>query len=90
MSDVRLSKIWPPTIFSTFLTETLQQSRKLSTVIPVGSWTRQSKSFEAFAVRAATVDPELTPFLTPEGYLRLTPASADTDGFFVAVLERVR
>ncbi|MBC7166649.1 RsmB/NOP family class I SAM-dependent RNA methyltransferase [Phenylobacterium sp.] len=45
---------------------------------------------EAFAVRAATVDPELTPFLTPEGYLRLTPASADTDGFFVAVLERVR
>jgi 16S rRNA (cytosine967-C5)-methyltransferase len=25
---------------------------------------------------------------TPEGYLRLTPASAGTDGFFVAVLER--
>ena len=26
--------------------------------------------------------------LTPEGYLRLTPATAGTDGFFVAVLER--
>ncbi len=25
---------------------------------------------------------------TPEGYLRLTPLSADTDGFFVAVLEK--
>ena len=25
---------------------------------------------------------------TPEGYLRLTPATAGTDGFFVAVLER--
>jgi 16S rRNA (cytosine967-C5)-methyltransferase len=25
---------------------------------------------------------------TPEGYLRLTPATAATDGFFVAVLER--
>lgn len=45
---------------------------------------------EAFAIRPATTDPELTAFLTPQGYLRLTPASADTDGFFVAVLERVR
>jgi len=26
---------------------------------------------------------------TPEGYLRLTPATAGTDGFFVAVLERL-
>ncbi|HMP63783.1 MAG TPA: MFS transporter, partial [Phenylobacterium sp.] len=43
-----------------------------------------------FAVRPATTDPELTPFLTAQGYLRLTPASADTDGFFVAVLERAR
>ena len=43
-----------------------------------------------FAVRPATTDPELTPFLMAQGYLRLTPASADTDGFFVAVLERAR
>jgi 16S rRNA (cytosine967-C5)-methyltransferase len=27
-------------------------------------------------------------FLTPDGYLRLTPRTAGTDGFFVAVLER--
>jgi 16S rRNA (cytosine967-C5)-methyltransferase len=27
-------------------------------------------------------------FLTPEGYLRLTPRTAGTDGFFVAVLAR--
>jgi len=26
--------------------------------------------------------------LTPEGYLRLTPRTSSTDGFFVAVLER--
>ena len=28
-------------------------------------------------------------FLTPEGFLRLTPQSADTDGFFAAVLRRL-
>ncbi|MBO9708097.1 MAG: RsmB/NOP family class I SAM-dependent RNA methyltransferase [Caulobacter sp.] len=28
------------------------------------------------------------PYLTPEGYLRLTPHRAGTDGFFAAVLER--
>jgi 16S rRNA (cytosine967-C5)-methyltransferase len=27
-------------------------------------------------------------FLTPQGFLRLTPLNAETDGFFVAVLER--
>ncbi len=41
-----------------------------------------------YIVRPATDDPALAGFLTSEGYLRLTPASAGTDGFFVAVLER--
>jgi 16S rRNA (cytosine967-C5)-methyltransferase len=41
-----------------------------------------------FVVRPATDDPALTRWLTPEGYLRLTPRTASTDGFFVAVLER--
>ena len=41
-----------------------------------------------FGVRPATAEPELQQHLTLEGYLRLTPASAGTDGFFVAVLER--
>ena len=42
----------------------------------------------AFAIRRAADDPKLTPFLTPDGFLRLTPRSSGTDGFFVAVLER--
>ena len=41
-----------------------------------------------FSVRPATDDPERLSRLTPEGYLRLTPATSDTDGFFVAVLAR--
>jgi len=41
-----------------------------------------------FTVRPATDRPELSAHLTPEGYLRLSPRAADTDGFFVAVLER--
>jgi len=41
-----------------------------------------------FRVRPATDDPHWLPRLTAEGYLRLTPASSDTDGFFVAVLAR--
>jgi 16S rRNA (cytosine967-C5)-methyltransferase len=41
-----------------------------------------------FAVRPATDDPRLTRYLTPEHYLRLSPRSAGTDGFFVAVLEK--
>jgi len=41
-----------------------------------------------FSVRPATDDPEWLPRLTAEGYLRLTPATSDTDGFFVAVLAR--
>ncbi|MEH6676939.1 RsmB/NOP family class I SAM-dependent RNA methyltransferase [Phenylobacterium sp.] len=43
-----------------------------------------------FVVLPATDRPELSAFLTPQGYLRLTPAGAQTDGFFVAVLERMR
>lgn len=43
-----------------------------------------------FAVVPATADPKLTQHLTPEGYLRLTPRTAGTDGFFVAVLEKPR
>ena len=43
-----------------------------------------------FVVQPATDRPELSAFLTPQGFLRLTPAGAQTDGFFVAVLERAR
>jgi 16S rRNA (cytosine967-C5)-methyltransferase len=43
-----------------------------------------------FQVRPASDDPALAPHLTPDGYLRLSPASSATDGFFVAVLERPR
>lgn len=43
-----------------------------------------------FVVQPATDRPELRAFLTPQGFLRLTPAGAQTDGFFVAVLERMR
>lgn len=41
-----------------------------------------------FALQPATDHPELQGRLTAEGYLRLTPRTASTDGFFVAVLER--
>jgi 16S rRNA (cytosine967-C5)-methyltransferase len=44
----------------------------------------------AFAVWAATEDPNLIRFLTPDHYLRLSPRTAGTDGFFVAVLEKPR
>lgn len=43
-----------------------------------------------FAVAPATADPKLTPFLTPDGFLRLSPRTSGTDGFFVAVLEKPR
>lgn len=41
-----------------------------------------------FALQPATDHSELQGRLTAEGYLRLTPRTASTDGFFVAVLER--
>ncbi|WP_091738340.1 RsmB/NOP family class I SAM-dependent RNA methyltransferase [Phenylobacterium immobile] len=41
-----------------------------------------------FTARPATADPELKSRLTAQGYLRLSPLSSGTDGFFVAVLER--
>ena len=43
-----------------------------------------------FAVAPATDEPKLTPHLTPDGFLRLTPRTSGTDGFFVAVLEKPR
>ena len=43
-----------------------------------------------FQVRPASDDPALASRLTADGYLRLSPASSATDGFFVAVLERPR
>jgi 16S rRNA (cytosine967-C5)-methyltransferase len=43
-----------------------------------------------FQARPATDDPELAPFLTPDGFLRLSPRTSQTDGFFVAVLEKPR
>ena len=45
---------------------------------------------EGFAVRPASAAPVPAPRLTGEGYLRLSPRSSATDGFFVAVLERLR
>ena len=44
----------------------------------------------AFAVRPAGEAPELEPWRTGEGFLRLSPRTSATDGFFVAVLERPR
>jgi 16S rRNA (cytosine967-C5)-methyltransferase len=41
-----------------------------------------------FAPQPASDLPGLVDHLTPEGYLRLSPKSASTDGFFVAVLAR--
>ena len=41
-----------------------------------------------FHILPASEAPHLLPHLTAEGYLRLTPATSDTDGFFVAVLAR--
>lgn len=41
-----------------------------------------------FARRPATVEAGLTPFLTAQGDLRLTPRTSNTDGFYVAVLEK--
>ena len=40
-----------------------------------------------FSVTPATV-PGIESHLTPQGFLRLTPHGAETDGFFAAVLER--
>ena len=41
-----------------------------------------------FHVAPATDSPKLVQHLTDEGYLRLSPYSSGTDGFFVAVLQR--
>jgi len=43
-----------------------------------------------FARKPAAATPELEPFLTAAGDLRLTPRSSNTDGFYVAVLEKAR
>ena len=43
-----------------------------------------------FASRPATDDPRLARWLTPAGFLRLSPRASETDGFFVAVLEKPR
>jgi len=45
---------------------------------------------EGFAAKPATDDPKLTQHLTAEGFLRLSPKTSGTDGFFVAVLEKAR
>jgi 16S rRNA (cytosine967-C5)-methyltransferase len=41
-----------------------------------------------FSRQPATTAPELASFLTPAGDLRLTPRTAGTDGFYVAVLQK--
>lgn len=43
-----------------------------------------------FAVAPATADPKLARYLTADGFLRLSPRTSGTDGFFVAVLEKPR
>ncbi len=43
-----------------------------------------------FFVTPATTDPKLASFLTSDGFLRLSPRTSGTDGFFVAVLEKPR
>ena len=43
-----------------------------------------------FVAAPATDDPKLIGYLTPDGFLRLTPRTSGTDGFFVAVLEKPR
>ena len=43
---------------------------------------------EGFVVSPASDDPKLNRHLTAEGYLRLSPRTSGTDGFFVAVLEK--
>lgn len=45
---------------------------------------------EGFVAKPATDDAKLTQHLTPEGFLRLSPMTSGTDGFFVAVLEKAR
>lgn len=51
----------------------------------VGAFLERSAGFLPIA---ATNDPHLVQHLTDEGYLRLSPYSSGTDGFFVAVLQR--
>ncbi len=46
------------------------------------------KRWSDFRVVPATDNPHLVRHLTDEGYLRLSPYSSGTDGFFVAVLQR--
>ncbi|THD70151.1 MAG: MFS transporter, partial [Phenylobacterium sp.] len=43
-----------------------------------------------FVSAPATADPKLIQYLTPDGFLRLSPRTSGTDGFFVAVLEKPR
>jgi len=45
---------------------------------------------EGFAIAPAADDPKLARFLTAEGFVRLSPRTSGTDGFFVAVLEKAR
>ena len=45
---------------------------------------------QGFVAAPATADAKLTRYLTPEGFLRLSPRTSGTDGFFVAVLEKPR
>jgi 16S rRNA (cytosine967-C5)-methyltransferase len=53
----------------------------------VAAFQARSPGFDA---RPATTDPRLVRWLTPDGFLRLSPLTSGTDGFFVAVLENVR
>lgn len=43
-----------------------------------------------FELAPASAEPKLAQYLTPDGFLRLSPRTSGTDGFFVAVLEKPR
>ena len=51
----------------------------------VAAFLARHSSFKAVP---ATDDPMIARHMTPDGYLRLSPYSSGTDGFFVAVLKR--
>ena len=48
------------------------------------------ESHPGFQIAPATANPKLVPWLTPDGFLRLSPNTSSTDGFFVAVLQKPR
>ncbi|MGH7747857.1 MAG: MFS transporter, partial [Candidatus Dormibacteria bacterium] len=57
-------------------------------VLRVENEERVTGFLQAHPQFSVTAPPIAGAFATGDGFLRLSPASSDTDGFFVAVLER--